>query len=261
MKPEIFLFSRTPQADYRYLFPLPPHHSEAVGRFLQEQLVYMQSGRPDGTVRFFLSDTDAVLLRSADSGVRDPYSRPILSLEGIYCPAEDIRSFWLCLPLIVPGFWSSPSLYGQLIRNETTVSVPLSTLLDGFASRSKTQKHLKTMYKSIFLADMPVSFTFDANGFCPSDPLSTRGRIQWHPQEQRRCQIQLTFDRREKTAHLEAVSNGAPVYSIARSADIARDADGWSFAELQAAAAAMECELDARGWQYANTPSAKGEDA
>lgn len=261
MKPEAFLFSRTPQADYSYLFPLPPHRSDAVGAFLQEQLVCMQSGRPDGIVRFFLTDTDAVLLRSVDSGVRDLYSRPILSLEGIYCPAEEIRPFWLALPLIVPGFWSSPSLYGQLVQNETPVSVPLTALLDGFSSRSKTQKHLTAMRKAVFQADTPVSFTFDADGFHPSVPLSTRGRIQWHPQEQRRCQICLSFDRREKTAHLEAVSSSAPVYSILRSADIVREADGWRFSNLEAAAAAMECELDAHGWQYNSPLSAKGDDA
>lgn len=258
MKPEVFLFSRTPQADYRYLFPLPPHHSGAVDAFLQGQLMDMQRGKADGTVHFFLSDTDAVLLRSIPSGSCDLYSRPILSLEGIYCPAEDIRSFWLCLPLIVPGFWSSPSLYERFIRNEKSASIPLTALLEDFASRSKTQKHAPALHKAIFQADTPVSFTFDANGFCPSVPLSTQGRIQWNPQEQRRCDIQLIFDRKEKIAYLEAVSCGAPVYSILRSADIARGADGWRFAELEAAAAAMEAELDAHGWQYYDISSAEG---
>lgn len=249
MKPEIFLFSRTPDADYRYLFPLPPH-SDAVDAFLQARLEDMQRGQADGTVHFFLSDTDAILVRAVNSGSRDLYARPIFSLEGLYCPAADVRPFWLCLPHVVPGFWSARSIYALLVKDGQTVPLPTTQLLDACAQYSPKNRHAKAIQQAIFAADTPVSFTFDANGLHFSEQPPTQGRTRWQPQNPRQCDIRLTLDRKTKTAHLEAVSHGSMPYPIARSADMARDADGWSFSELESAAAALETELDRRGWQY-----------
>lgn len=251
MKPELFLFSRTPEADYRYLVPLPPQKSDAVGAFLQQRLADMQRGQADGTVHFFLSDTDAVLVRAVDSGTRDLYARPILSLEGLYCPAADVRPFWLCLPHLVPGFWSASSIYALIVRDGKTFPLPPARLMDACAQYSPKNPHTKAMQRAIFAADAPVSFTFDADGLHFSEQPPTQGRTRWHPQEPRRCDIRLTLDRKTKAARLEAVSRGNMPYPIACSADIAREADGWSFSALEAAAAALEAELDKHGWQYA----------
>ncbi|HIV68495.1 MAG TPA: hypothetical protein IAA32_06480 [Candidatus Butyricicoccus stercorigallinarum] len=251
MKPEIFLFSRTPAADYRYLFPLPSARSDAVNAFVQARLADMQRGQADGTVHFFLSDTDAILLRAVESGSQDNYGRAILSLEGLYCPARDVRPFWLCLPHLVPGFWRATSLYPLLVRDGQTAPLPAARLLDACAQYSARLPQTKAMQRAIFAADAPVSFTFDADGLHLSQQPSTRGRTRWQPAQTRRCDIHLTFDRRAKTAHLTAHSRGAAPFAVARSADIAREADGWPFDALTAAADALERELDARGWQYA----------
>ena len=183
MKPEIVLFSRTRAKDYHYLFPLPPDSTEAVRGFVQQQLQAMQQGSSDGVLHFFLGDTDAVLLRAVDSGSRDAFARPIASLEGIYCPAADIRPFWLCLPFLLPGFFSSPSLYGVLVKNDAPVPIPISRVLDDFAALSAKDSRKEALKQTIYAADMPVSFTYDANGLHPSQPLSARGRKQWrwHP--------------------------------------------------------------------------------
>lgn len=249
MKPDVFLFSRTPQQDYRYLLPLPAHASDAVRAFLQSQLVQMQSGTPDGVVRFFLSDTDAVLLRLTDSGQTDLYARPIVSLEGLYCPAAEVRELWLCLPLVVPGFWESASLYRSLVKGEDIHPIPFSRLLDDFMSRSRTQPHARDMCSAIYSADAPVSFSFDAQGLHLSSQPETRGRTRWTPAEPRRCRIQLALSRKEEDAYLEAVSCGAPAYPILRGAPVAREDGGWKFAELEASARAMEERLEACGWQ------------
>lgn len=252
MKPEVILFSRTPKEDYQYLFMLPPYISAASRAFIQSQLEQMQGGATDGVVHFFFSSTDAVLLRLVDSGCKDVFSRPIYSLEGIYCPANDVRKCWLCLPFWVPGFWSSPSLYQRLVSGERTVSVPLTQLLDDFDARSQMHPQMQAMRNEILRADEPVSFTFDANGFHPAAALPAHGRKQWIPQEARRCSLQLTLLRKEKNAYLAAVSDGNPAYTVLRSEDIAGGGrDGWNFAELESAACAMERELDACGWQYA----------
>ena len=251
MKPEIFLFSRTPEADYHYLIPLPPQQSNAVGAFLQQRLADMQRGQADGTVYFFLSDTDAVLVRAVDSGCRDLYARPILSLEGLYCPMEDVRPFWLCLPHLVPGFWSASSIYTLLVKDGKTIPLPPARLMDACAQYSPKNRHAKAMERAIFAADTPVSFTFDADGLHFSEQPPTQGRTRWQPQEPRRCDIRLTLDRKTEAAWLEAVSRGSIPYSIARSADLAREADGWSFSALENAAAALEAGLDKYGWQYA----------
>ncbi len=248
MKPDVFLFSRTPRRDYRYLIPLPPELSEETRAFVQAQLERMQRGDADGTVHFFLSAADAVLLRLTDSGRADLYARPIVSLEGLYCPAADVHEFWLWLPLLVPGFWSSPSLYSSLVDGETVTSVPLARLLDDFAARSCEQAHGKATLEAIYRADHPVSFTFDADGIHPSAARTSNGRTRWLPAETRRCDIRLHLPRKQDEAYLEAVSCRAPQYTIVRGADITREGDGWRFAELEASARAMEDELDARGW-------------
>lgn len=251
MNPEIFLFSRTAQTDYRYLFPLPPQCSEAVQTFLQTRISDMQSGQADGTVHFFLSETDAVLVRAVNSKNRDLYGRPILSLEGLYCPAEDVRPFWLCLPRLVPGFWFATSMYTLLVQGETTVSLPVVRLLDACAQHSPKHAQFKAMQQDISTADMPASFTFDADGLHFSTQPPAYGRKRWSPQESRSCDICVIFNRKTKTAHLEAVSGGSVPYTIVQSADVARESNGWSFSALEQSAAAVEAELDRRGWQYA----------
>lgn len=258
MQPEIFLFSRTPRADYRDLFPLPPQRSDAAADFVRQRLVQLQNGRPDGVVHFFLGD-DALLLRAVDSGSRDLYGRPIFSLEGVYCPARQVRQFWLCLARIVPGFWASPSVYARLMRGEDAVRVPLDDLLADFADRGRTQPQASALRRAILSADTPVPFTFDATGFHPvGGALSARGRAPWQPRERRRCRIVLAFDRREKTARLTAISLGQPSYPVLRSETVARAPDGWDFAALESAAAAMEAELDRRGWRYTDDPAPDG---
>lgn len=128
MKSAFFLFSRTKTQDYSYMIPLPSECSEEVSSFLQGQLARMQTGKPDGTVHFFLTKTDAVLVRAINSGAHDAYSRPILSLEGFYCPSEEIRTLWLCLPLIIPGFYTSPSLYSSVVQDGEIHTVSVSRL-------------------------------------------------------------------------------------------------------------------------------------
>lgn len=259
MKPEIVLFSRTRAKDYHYLFPLPPDSTEAVRGFVQQQLQAMQQGTSDGVLHFFLSDTDAVLLRAVDSGSCDAFGRPIASLEGIYCPAADIRPFWLCLPPILPGFFSSPSLYGVFVKNDAPVHIPISRVLDDFAALSAKDSRKEVLKQTIWAADMPVSFTYDANGLHPSQPLSAQGRKQWLPQERRRYTLHLHISRRQKTASVEAVSAGnSSPFPLLHSAEIARAEKGWKLSELNAAAAAVRQTLEADGWQHGKAASGEG---
>lgn len=257
MKPEVILFSRTPQKDYGYLFPLPRRLSHASRSFLQCQLEQMQNGSADGILRFFLSDTDALLLRLIPSGCSDVFSRPIYSLEGLWCSEEDIRKLWLCLPLILPGFFAAPSLYSQLVRGEETCSIPFEQLLDVFAARTRTQDKtaIRRLSTTIYSADTPISFSFDTDGIHPDHVLSAHGRARWTPCEVRRCRMKVFFLPKEKSAHLEAISCGTPSYTVLRGEDIALEHHGWSFSRLEASACAIEQALSECGW-----PCAKGVD-
>ena len=244
MHPQSFLFSSTPKRDYRYLVPLPPQCAADGAAFVRTQLEQMQRGAADGTIHVFIGAENALVLRLIASGIADLYSRPIYSLEGFFFPQEDIRALWVSLPEWLPGFHAAPSLYQTLVQGENTVDVAAQTLLDGFTAEQPEQ----ALLQYVLTADEPHSFSFD--GTMQQTAKRAQPRRQWTPQEPRRCRIELVFDKRGKTAQLQAVCCGKPEYCIAQSPLLRQKDAGWQLSQLEAAADVMEQLLDAAGWQY-----------
>ncbi|MDO5785069.1 MAG: hypothetical protein Q4P20_08405 [Eubacteriales bacterium] len=245
MHPQSFLFSSTPRRDYRYLVPLPPQCPADCTAFIRTQLEQMQRGAADGTIQVFIGTENALVLRLVASGIADLYSRPIYSLEGFSFPQEDIRALWLSLPEWLPGFYAAPSLYQTLVQGEDTVDVPAQTLLQTFFAETVEE----TLLRYVLAAAEPHSLSFD--GEMPqAQPAQVPDRKQWIPKELRSCRIEMVFQKKEKTARLQAVCCGQPPYVIAQSPLLRQKEAGWQFSELEAAADAMEQLLDAAGWQY-----------
>lgn len=249
MHPQIFLFSRTLKRDYQYLFPLPADCPADCTAFIRTQLEQMQLGKADRTMQVWVGEANAVVLRSTVSGNVDLYSRPIYALEGFYFPEDDIRELWLSLPDWLPGFCAAPSLYQKLLQEEQLRTVPPEEFINEF-TKAASQFQIDALKQVILETDIPFSFSMDAHGMHPMTPLSKKQRTIWVPNETRRCQIQLVFNRKEKTAQLKAVSCGKPEYVIVQSPLVRQKEMGWQFSELETAACAIEQFLHAAGWQY-----------
>lgn len=251
MKPALFLFSRTPKKDYRYLIALPSGLSEQARAFIAGRQTDMQMDVSVNTLHFFVSKTEALLMRIIDTGVRDTFGRPIAAMEGFYCPKEEIRMFWLCLSLIVPGFYASPSVYQTVIDGEAVRPVAVSELLDTFMACSRTQPDAAAVTKAIYDAEQPSCFTYDGSGLHLSVSSCPDRRHVWTPQETSRYRLRLLLPKKANTAQFQAVCTHKPVYTLAKSKKIPCNADGWHIPSLRATADALEQQLASHGWQAA----------
>ena len=251
MKPALFLFSRTRKKDYRYLIALPSGLSEQAQTFITARQTDMQMDVSVNTLHFFVSETEALLVRITDTGVKDTFGRPITAMEGLHCPKEEIRMFWLCLSLIVPGFYASPSVYQTVIDGETVRPFAVSELLDTFMACSRKQPDAAAVTKAIYDAEQPACFTYDGSGLHLSVSSCAARRHVWTPQEHSRFRLYLVLKKKAQKAQLQAVCTHKPAYVLAKSS-VSCTADGWHIPSLKASADALEQQLAAHGWHAAD---------
>ena len=258
MELKLFLFSRTKSKDYHYIMALPNNLSERANAFIQQRRMDLQMDNTINTIHFFVSDTEAILLRIIDSGAFDAYGRPISAMEGFYCPKEDIRTFWLCLPRIVPGFHASSSMYSSIVQQETILPVSIPKLLDTFESVGQSNPQTPVVTKTICDAQTPACFTYDNDGLHLSVSSNPERRTVWTPKETRQCNLEIILDKKEKTAQFQAMASHAPAYEILQSEEISCTSNGWPISDLQATAAAMEQQLYAKNWKISGVKQQGG---
>lgn len=113
MQYEIILNSRTYSLDYRWI-ARPAYISEALCDRVRD-LMYLLERAGNLTdedylrnIFFFADESGGVLVRGGYSRVTDKFGRQIYSVEGIACPAAQLRRFWYALPVLIAWMTQCP---------------------------------------------------------------------------------------------------------------------------------------------------------
>ena len=113
MQYEIILNSRTYSVDYRWI-ARPAYISEALCDRVRD-LMYLLERAGNLTdedylrnIFFFADESGGVLVRGGYSATTDKFGRQIYSVEGIVCPAAQLRSFWYALPVLIAWMTQCP---------------------------------------------------------------------------------------------------------------------------------------------------------
>lgn len=115
MQFDILLNSRTYSIDYRWI-ARPSYISESLGEKVRDLMLLLERAgnlTDEDYLRnifFFADDSGGVLVRGGYAKAADKFGRQIYSVEGIACPADQLRLFWLSLPALI-GWMSQCPLF------------------------------------------------------------------------------------------------------------------------------------------------------
>lgn len=113
MQYEIILNSRTYSLDYRWI-ARPAYISEALCDRVRDLMYLLErAGNLSDedylrNIFFFADESGGVLVRGGYSSVTDKFGRQIYSVEGIACPAAQLRRFWYALPALIAWMTQCP---------------------------------------------------------------------------------------------------------------------------------------------------------
>lgn len=131
MQFEIVLNSRTYSLDYRWI-ARPDYISDKLCDRISD-LMYLLERAGNLTdedylrnIFFFTDETGGVLVRGGDSASADKFGRQIYSVEGIACPAGQLRQFWYALPALIAWMTQCP-----LFRDTWVYGMPENEDLSG----------------------------------------------------------------------------------------------------------------------------------
>ena len=113
MQFEIVLNSRTYSLDYRWI-ARPDYISDRLCDRVSD-LMYLLERAGNLTdedylrnIFFFTDESGGLLVRGGYSASTDKFGRQIYSVEGIACPARDLRQFWYALPALIAWMAQCP---------------------------------------------------------------------------------------------------------------------------------------------------------